>query len=142
MPGDWLSPFLVCYDCSLLQLLIGLSEQLLSSSRMAAKLVAVVLLCFVDPLPRRHDVLLGGAQIAVPVTDVYNRSLREDRSTAAQNQSQGRSDKHVLLDQHDCFSLISKCGYEVSEFWAAVIAESAARVLLNVPQNSKRWLPS
>jgi hypothetical protein len=96
-----LAPVLVRGDCSLLQLFICLDEQFLGSSRMAAELVVVVLLCFVDPLPGRNDSLLSSPQIAVPVADVYNRGLRKDRSTAAQDQTEGRSDKHVLLDNHD-----------------------------------------
>src|SRR5271154_3825155 len=96
-----LAPVLVRRDCSLLQLLICLDEQILGSSCMAAELVVVVLLRFVDPLPGRNDSLLSSAQIAVPASDVYNRSLRKERSTAAHDQTEGRSDKHVLLDNHD-----------------------------------------
>jgi hypothetical protein len=78
---------LVLRDGSLLQLFIRLYEQVFGSSCMAAKLIVVISLCFVDPLPGRNDGLLCGPQIAVPVTDVYNWSLCKDRSAATKDQT-------------------------------------------------------
>jgi hypothetical protein len=46
-----LAPVLVLRDGSLLQLFIRLYEQVFGSSCMAAKLIVVISLCFVDPLP-------------------------------------------------------------------------------------------
>jgi hypothetical protein len=67
----------------------------------ATELVIVRVLRLVDLLPRGRDVLLCSAKIAVPVSDVYCRSLCEDRSTATQDQTKGRSDKHIFLNHHD-----------------------------------------
>jgi hypothetical protein len=84
---------------------VGLHEQIFRATGVATKVIVVVYLSGVDPLPRRLNVLLSGPQIAVPFAYVYSRSLGENCSTAAQDQAHGRSDEQVFLNDHDEFSL-------------------------------------
>jgi hypothetical protein len=86
--------------CRFFYLLARLREQLLRLPRVSAEVVIIVLLRFVNFLPRLLDELLCGPHISVPLSDVYRWLLRKYGSTKDEDRAQGDSRNQGSLNRY------------------------------------------